>query len=56
MLIESRLVDSQIGFSKGRGSRDGICQLRIMAERFIEKKKKLFDCWQSVIYPMKRLH
>ena len=41
-LIESRLGNSQLGFRKGRGTRDGICQLRIMAERLIEKKRKRF--------------
>ena len=31
-LIESRLRNSQLGFRKSRGTRDGICQLRVMAE------------------------
>ena len=44
-LIESRLGDRQLGFTKSRGTRDGICQLRIMAERLIEKKKKLLICY-----------
>ena len=44
-LIENRLGDSQLGFRKGRGTRDGICQLRLMSERLIEKNKKLFVCY-----------
>ena len=43
--IENRLGDSQLGFRKGRGTRDGICQLRFMSERLIEKNKKLFVCY-----------
>ena len=38
-LIESRLGNSQLGFRKGRGASDGIFQLRIKAERLIEKKR-----------------
>ena len=44
-LIENRLGDIQLGFRKGRGTRDGICQLRFMSERFIEKNKKLSVCY-----------
>ena len=44
-LIGNRLGDSQLGFRKGRGTRDGICQLRFMSERLIEKNKKLSVCY-----------
>ena len=39
-LIESRLGDSQLGFRKGRGTRNGIYQLSIMAERLRLKGKE----------------
>ena len=35
-IIEKQLSDGQYGFRAGRGTRDAICQLRIMAERCLE--------------------
>ena len=39
-IIEQQLSDTQYGFRAGRGTRDAICQLRIMAERCLEMQKK----------------
>ena len=45
-IIEQQLSDSQYGFRAGRGTRDAICQLRIMAERCLEMQKKtLYICF-----------
>ena len=38
-IIEQQLSDSQYGFRTGRGTRDAICQLRIMMERCQEMQK-----------------
>ena len=39
-IIEQQLRDSQYGFRTGRGTRNAICQLRIMMERCQEMQKK----------------
>ncbi|XP_047489123.1 uncharacterized protein LOC125039328 [Penaeus chinensis] len=41
-LIERQLDESQLGFRSGRGTRDAIFMLRILAERTIEKQKNLY--------------
>ena len=41
-IIEQQLSDSQYGFRTGRGTRDAICQLRIMMERCLEIQKTLY--------------
>ena len=32
-------------FRKGKRTRDGICQLRILSDRLLDKKKKLYICF-----------
>ena len=44
-IIEQQLSDSQYGFRAGRGTRDAICQLRIMVERCLEMQKTLYICF-----------
>ena len=44
-IIEQQLSDSQYGFRAGRGTRDAICQLRIMAERCLEMQTTLYICF-----------
>ena len=44
-IIEQQLSDSQYGFRTGRGTRDAICQLRIMMERCLEMQKTLYICF-----------
>ena len=44
-IIEQQLSDSQYGFRAGRGTRDAICQLRIMAERCLEMQQTLYICF-----------
>ncbi|XP_047491220.1 uncharacterized protein LOC125040612 [Penaeus chinensis] len=44
-LIEKQLDESQLGFRSGRGTRDAIFMLRIMAGRLIEKQKNLYLCF-----------
>ena len=34
------LGENQLAFRKGKGTRDGICQLFILSERMIEKRRK----------------
>ena len=41
-IIERQLTDNQMGFRKGKGTRDGIFQLRQLTERMIEKNKNLY--------------
>ena len=36
------MSDNQLGFRKGRGTRDGIFQVRQLGERMIEKNRKLY--------------
>ena len=44
-IIEQQRSDSQYGFRTGRGTRDAICQLRIMMERCLEMQKTLYICF-----------
>src|SRR5437867_1067995 len=57
-IIERQLGDSQMGFRKGKGTRDVIFQLRMISERIIDlnaqkvikgkkttKRKKLYLCF-----------
>ena len=43
-IIEQQLSDSQYGFRRGRGTRDAICQLRMMRERCLEMQKAPYIC------------
>ena len=57
-IVESQLADSQMGFRKGKGTRDAIFQLKMITERvtqmnnvkelqdgnFKKKKKKIYLC------------
>ena len=42
--IESRLSQTQLGFIKGKGTRDGLSLMRILLERRIQKQHDLFIC------------
>ena len=44
-LAEKNMSENQLGFREGRGTRDAICQTRILAERMISKNKKIFACF-----------
>ena len=44
-IIERHLAESQMGFRKGKGTRDAIFQLRVMAERCIQVKKNIYVCY-----------
>ena len=44
-IINQHLSDSQLGFRKGRGKRDGIFLLRTICERMIEKKTDILLCF-----------
>ena len=44
-IIERQLSESQLGFRKGRGTREAIYNLRALSERIIEKKKQLHICF-----------
>ena len=44
-IIERHLSDSQMGFRKGRGTRDAIFQFRTITERAIHVNKKVFACF-----------
>src|SRR3989441_3418674 len=39
-IIERQLGDSQMGFRKGKGTRDAILQLRMISERIIQMNKE----------------
>ena len=39
------MSESQLGFREGRGTRDAICQTRLLAERMISKNMKIFACF-----------
>ncbi|KAI5700378.1 hypothetical protein M8J77_008043 [Diaphorina citri] len=41
-IIESHLSESQLGFRRGKGCRDGLSGLRIILERSIEMKKDIY--------------
>src|SRR4029077_7080220 len=44
-IIESQLEDSQMGFRKGKGTRDAIFQLRMISERAMQVGKKVYLCF-----------
>ena len=44
-LAEKRLSENQLGFREGRGTRDAICQIRLLSERMVSKNKKIFACF-----------
>ena len=44
-IIERELSESQMGFRKGRGTRDAIHQLRTLTERALDKNKKVYLCF-----------
>ena len=44
-IIESCLTETQFGFRKGKGTRDGIFLLRVISERMIENQENLFVCY-----------
>lgn len=44
-IIDRVLDETQFGFRKGRGTREAIFALRIISERMVEKKKKLYLCF-----------
>jgi len=44
-LIEKHLSDSQMGFRKGRGTRDAIFQLRSIVDRSMQVNKKVYACF-----------
>ena len=41
-LIERKLSENQLGFRRGRGTRDGIFQVRQLGERMIKRNRKLY--------------
>ncbi|KAL1445907.1 hypothetical protein WDU94_015575 [Cyamophila willieti] len=41
-IIEDNLSETQMGFRGGRGCRDGICAMRILLEKSVEKDKDIF--------------
>ena len=41
-IIERKLSENQLGFRKGRGTREGIFQVRQLGERLIQKNRKLY--------------
>lgn len=43
--IERRLSQTQLGFLKGKGTRDGLSLVRILLERTIQKQQDLFICF-----------
>eukprot|EP00794_Sanderia_malayensis_P004332 gene4332-4905_t len=44
-LAEKRMSENQLGFREGPGRRDAICQIRLLAERMVNKNKKIFACF-----------
>ena len=44
-IIEKQLAETQLGFRKGKGTREEIFNLRVLTERVIEKKKQLHICF-----------
>ena len=44
-IIERQLSETQLGFRKGRGTREAIYNLRVLSERLIEKKKEVHICF-----------
>ena len=39
------MSENQLGFRQGQGTRDAICQIRLLAERMVSKNKKIFACF-----------
>ena len=39
------MSENQLGFREVRGTRDAICQIRLLAERIISKNRKTFACF-----------
>ena len=39
------MSENQLGFREGRGTRDAICQIRLLSERMVSKNKKIFACF-----------
>jgi len=46
-IIEQHLSDTQKGFRKGKGTRDAIFQLRMIAERSVQVNKKVYACFMD---------
>lgn len=44
-IIERQLGDSQMGFRKGKGTRDAIYQLRMISEKSVQMGKNLYLCF-----------
>ena len=44
-IIESKVSESQLGFRKGKGTREAIYITRILTERALEKKKTIYLCF-----------
>ena len=44
-IIENQLGDSQMGFRKGKGTRDAIFQLRMISERYTQMGRKVYMCF-----------
>ena len=44
-IIEDQLSESQMGFRKGKGTRDAIFQLRMIGERSLRMGRKLYLCF-----------
>ena len=43
--IESEISDNQNGFRKGKGTREGIFNMRTIGEKYIEKQKHVYICF-----------
>jgi len=43
--IESVLGEDQFGFRRGKGTRDAIGMMRIIAERTLQRDEELFVCF-----------
>ena len=44
-LAEKKMSENQLGFRESKGTRDTICQTRLLAERMISKNRKIFACF-----------
>ena len=44
-IVENHLSESQMGFRKGKGTRDAIFQLRMTCERSMEVNKNIYLCF-----------
>ena len=55
-IIERQIGESQMGFRKGKGTRDAIFQLRMISERVIQMGKRVYLCfvdYQKAFYRVK---